>query len=100
MRYYKGDTLMTIRILPTMMSSLTVNGEGRVGVIEEHVTVARRGGICRISSKMREGAFMMRGPIGPAHMPLGIIETTEVTMVWDRPWYNHLRAIWDNIWKR
>lgn len=88
---------MTIRILPTMMSSLAIDGEGQVGVIEEHVTVARKSGGCRVNSKMRDRAFSMRGPIGPAHMPLGMIESAEVTLVWMRPWYNHLRGAWDSI---
>lgn len=98
MRYYKGDTLLTVRIMPTMMSYLTIDGEGQLGVVEESFALAKNTGGCRISSKMRDGAFSMRGPLGP-QIPLGVIETTEITSIGSRPWYNHLRAFWDNIFR-
>lgn len=99
MRYYKGDTLMTVTILPTAMSNIIINGEGVPGITTECVSVAARKGGSTITTHVRQSTYVMAGPIGPDHIPLGMIERTEIVMVWGRPWYNHLRAFWDSIFR-
>jgi len=94
MRYYKGDTIRTIRAMPGRTSAV-----GQQGVVEEFVYMPLKGGVLRIHTHMRYGAFIAAGPIGLDHTPLSMVDTLEVQTVCERPWYNHLRAAWDSIFK-
>jgi hypothetical protein len=99
MRYYKGDTIRTIRVMPYKMSAHVVVGERQRGVAEEFVYTPLKAGVLDIHRNMRYGTFTAAGPIGPDHTPLSMVDTLEVQTVCERPWYNHLRAAWDSIFK-
>lgn len=99
MRYYPDDIIKVVTIDPQQASYCAVQGVPQPGVISEETIVAAHDGGTGLVSSFRELSFQTQGPIGPDHLPLAMIRKTTITMLWRRPWYNHLRAAWDSIFK-